>query len=144
MADYNLSALNSRSFEQFVQVLASKIIAPGILIFGDGPDGGREATYDGRIPFPSSAEQWDGYVVIQAKFLQKPQNPQSNARWLLAELRKELRAFGNRAKRRRMPEYYILVTNVVLSAVAKTGGKDKVAAEFKRFRKISRLADLGL
>jgi hypothetical protein len=136
MADYNLSVLNSRSFEQFVPVLASKIIAPGILIFGDGPDGGREATYDGRIPFPSSAEQWDGYVVIQAKFLQKPQNPQSNARWLLAELRKELRAFGNRAKRRRMPEYYILVTNVVLSAVAKTGGKDKVDAEFKRFRKI--------
>ena len=48
MADYNLTGLSSRSFEQMIQALSCNIIGPGVVIFGDGPDGGREATFEGR------------------------------------------------------------------------------------------------
>src|SRR5271154_947439 len=66
--EHHISALFPRSFEQLTQVIASKIIGPGVVIFGDGPDGGREATYEGPMTFPSTEDNWDGYVVVQAKF----------------------------------------------------------------------------
>jgi hypothetical protein len=39
MPDYNLSNLSPRSFEQLIQSLALKGLAPGVVIFADGPDG---------------------------------------------------------------------------------------------------------
>ena len=45
MADYDLSRLSSRSFEQLVQSLAAKVIGPGVVIFGDGPDGGPRSDF---------------------------------------------------------------------------------------------------
>ena len=45
MGDYNLSGLNPREFEHLVQALALAVIAPGVMPFGDGPDGGRSALY---------------------------------------------------------------------------------------------------
>ena len=71
MADYNLAGLSPSSFEQLVQALASKIVAPGAAIFGAGPDGAREAAFEGKMQYPSIASPWDGYLVVQAKFLQR-------------------------------------------------------------------------
>jgi hypothetical protein len=48
MPDYNLSNLSPRWFEQLIQSLALKVLARGVVIFGDGPDGARE----GDIPGP--------------------------------------------------------------------------------------------
>jgi hypothetical protein len=39
MADYNLSGLLSKSFEQLIQALTSKLMGSNVVIFGDGPDG---------------------------------------------------------------------------------------------------------
>ena len=72
MPDYALNRLSSRSFEHLVQSLAVKILGAGITIFGDGPDGGREATFEGKVLYPSGADPWDGYGVVQVKFLQRP------------------------------------------------------------------------
>jgi hypothetical protein len=68
MRDYDLSGLSARSFEQLVQSLATKVLGIKVQVFGDGPDGGREATFDGRVPYSTGAASWDGYGVIQAKF----------------------------------------------------------------------------
>ena len=73
MPDYNLSALSARSFEQLIQGIAAQILGPGLVVFGDGPDGGREATYEGKAQYPSALESWNGYSVVQAKFRQKTQ-----------------------------------------------------------------------
>ncbi len=70
MGDYNLSGLSSRSFEKLIQALAVKVLGAGTIVFGDGPDGGREATFEGRMDYPSQADPWDGYCVLQAKFRQ--------------------------------------------------------------------------
>ena len=68
MPEYDLNRLNNRSFEQLVQALAVDVFGQGLIIFGDGPDGGREATFDFKVPYPSEVDEWDGYCVVQAKF----------------------------------------------------------------------------
>jgi hypothetical protein len=47
MPDFNINGLDPRSFEHFVQAIAKKEIANGVTPFGDGLDGGREATFSG-------------------------------------------------------------------------------------------------
>ena len=116
MPDYDLTGLSSRSFEHMVQALACNILGPGIVVFGDGPDGGREATFRGKLSgFPSPGESWDGYVVVQAKFCQRPKGkPKEDGKWAQNQLRKELQAFAKSESDRQRPQYYIFVTNVVL------------------------------
>ncbi len=135
MGDYDLRGLSTRSFEKLIQALAVKFLGAGTVVFGDGSDGGREATFEGRMDYPSQAEPWDGYCVIQAKFRQRPEGTGKDGEWVLAELEKELKGFADRKKGRRLPEYYIFATNVVLSPVQDKGAKDKAAALFRKYEK---------
>jgi hypothetical protein len=135
MSDYNLSGLSTRSFEKLIQSIAGKVIGLGTVTFGDGPDGGREATFEGRMDYPSTADPWEGYCVIQAKFLQRPRDPGSDGRWALEQLEGELKTFADPKKRRRRPDYYIFATNVVLTPVQDRGGKDRAATLFKKYQK---------
>ena len=66
--DYRFDCLNPKDFENLVQALCKKIIGEGVKVFGAGPDGQREATFNGKANYPSTVEQWDGYWVIQAKY----------------------------------------------------------------------------
>lgn len=137
MPDYDLTGLSSRSFEHVIQALAFNIIGPGIVVFGDGPDGGREATFTGKLSgFPSSGKSWDGYVVVQAKFCQRPKGkPKEDSKWAQNQLRKELQAFTISDRNRKKPQYYIFVTNVVLSAANRTGGKDSISGLLEGYKK---------
>jgi hypothetical protein len=125
MPDYNFVGLSSRSFEQMIQALAAKLIGPNTIIFGDGPDGGREATYEGSTPYRSGSEPWNGYIVVQAKFRQRPESVAKDAAWALSQLSAELRKFQSRSRKLRRPQYYIFATNVPLTPVYKTGSKDR-------------------
>ena len=98
----------------------------GVKVFGDGPDGGREATFDGPVPFPQGEdEQWDGYGVIQAKYRVGPSSPKDNLQWLIKAIRDELKYWRPRANgelnRKLRPKYFLLVTNVRLSPGADQG-----------------------
>ncbi len=143
MPDYNLAGLSTRSFEQMIQSLACKEIGPGIVIFGDGPDGGREATYKGRLSnFPSSGDCWDGYLVVQAKFCQRPKGkPKEDAQWALEQSKKELDDFAAPKTKRKKPQYYIFTTNVVLSSVQNKGGKDLISNLIDKYKKKIGLKD---
>jgi hypothetical protein len=60
------------AFEQFARALSLAVFGPGVTAFGNGLDGGREATFRGVIPYPyPPATQWSGYGVIQAKCKKK-------------------------------------------------------------------------
>lgn len=137
MPDYDLTGLSSRSFEQMTQALAINVVGPGVVVFGDGPDGGREATFDGKLSgFPSVGESWDGYGIIQAKFCQRPKGtPKENCEWARKQLREELAVFAEEDTARRIPQYYIFATNVILSAVKGKGGKDIISDVFEDFKK---------
>ena len=111
MSDYPWERLSSRSFEHVVQALALRAFGIGVLVWGDGPDGGREATYEGPLRNPFTGKIESGYLVIQAKFLQRPpaqagDQSESATRQLKEELDK-YRAPG----KRRPPDGYIFATN---------------------------------
>lgn len=131
--DYNLQGLSSRSFEQLVQAIAAKVIGPQLIVFGDGPDGGREATFEGRIPYPSPDAPWTGYGIVQAKFKQRLQNREADGNWALQQLHSELKTFFDTGKSRKPPDYYIFATNVTLTAVETTGFKDKFYRVLREF-----------
>jgi hypothetical protein len=121
--DYNLNALNPRDFEHLSEALAQAILGPGVAAFGDGKDGGREATFEGRVPYPSELAPWEGYGVVQAKFRQRPELPPTPVTWLEGQIRKEFEAWlSPTSKRERPPQYLIFTTNVVLTPVPHTGG----------------------
>jgi hypothetical protein len=122
--DYRLEALSSRSFEQLVQSIGVLELGPGLVVFGDGPDGGREATFDGTLPRIGTPRCQAGYLVVQAKFLQRPRGARTDGAWALDQLRSELKTY--RAGGRRLPDFYLFATNATLSPVAGTGAKDAV------------------
>jgi hypothetical protein len=142
MPDYDLTRLSSRSFEQLIQSLALKVLTPGLIIFGDGPDGAREATYEGRLQYPTTRKPWDGYLVLQAKFKQTPEGTTQDGKWLLAQLKTDLQKFKKRALR--APEYYLLCTNVKLSAVARKGAKDLALDLLGKARARTKLRDFDI
>ena len=173
MPDYDLTRLGSRAFEQLVVSLSRLELGPGMQVFGDGPDGGREATFTGTIrwattvftargaagvgsadsvamtaaesghftdtrgaagPTTAATEEdvWSGYTVVQSKFKLDPApQPRDNAVWLQGQIKSEVDNWVKAARKRsrtNLPDYLIFVTNVDLSAVARTGGIDTVTA----------------
>ncbi len=152
MHEYDLERLNTRSFEQLVQALALEILGPHISIFGDGPDGGREASFSGSVPFPTKLKGWKGDGIIQAKFRQEPSStPKENADWLIKNLKQEFSRFTPNSKRgnakalsHKCPDYYIIATNVKLSGVRNVGGKDSVEALLKSYKRTHGLKDFKI
>jgi hypothetical protein len=139
LPDYRLEELSSRTFEQLVQALAVHVMGSGISVFGDGPDGAREATFAGKVSYPNAKASWKGRGVIQAKFRQRPAaTPSRNTSWLIAQIRREMRKYrrpGSRVRTGlRPPDYYVLATNVSLSARRKTGGRDRVENVLKQYQ----------
>lgn len=130
MTDYALTSLGSHRFEELSQALALKTLGPTVEVFGDGPDGGREASFQGLTRFPSSDAPWVGYGVLQAKFRKRPEGTGKDADWLIDQINSELKAWANphsnRVRKGRLPDYLLITSNVVLSSVPGSGGIDRV------------------
>jgi hypothetical protein len=129
MAD-DLTGLGPQGFERLCQALATCVLGPGIEVFGAGPDGGREASFAGLPHYPSPQDPWAGYGFLQAKFKTVVRGTPADVAWLRKQVMAELEAWGDPARRRvsqgRRPQYLIIATNVSLSAVPGTGGKDRL------------------
>lgn len=100
-----------------------RVLSADLNVFGDGPDGGREATVEGPLPYPNATAGWDGYTVLQAKFKQDSGGAARDLAWLSAQLRREVKSYQLDGRRR--PDYLILATNVRLTAVQDSGTKDR-------------------
>jgi hypothetical protein len=135
--DYDLTRLGDREFEHLTQALALQVLGTGVSVFGDGPDGGREATFEGRTRFPEPGEHWDGYGVVQAKFKRRPVGGTRDVTDLLRAIQAELTTWAdphsNRVRKGRRPQYLLFTTNVALSAVPGEGGIDRVNALIERY-----------
>jgi hypothetical protein len=123
-----------QSFERLVQTLSVKILGPGVVVFGSGPDGAREATFEGAVPFPSLEDRWDGYIVVQAKCREVLKADARDAGWLVAQLKQEFEKFLKNKSLRR-PDYYIIASNVTLSPEPTNGGRVKVERLISRYQK---------
>lgn len=128
--DYDLTRLGTREFEHLTQALAKSVLGPGVSVFGDGKDGGREATFRGPVTYPHKGQQWDGYGVVQAKFRQRSASAiKPDVDWMEGAIRTELAAWvKDDSKRGELPQYLLFTTNVVLSPVPSAGGVDRVKA----------------
>ena len=144
MTDYNLSRLSSRSFEHLVQALAARVLGPGIVVFGDGRDGGREATFERKVPYPTAVDGWEGYGVVQAKYRQRPRDVQQDGNWAVNQLKEEIGKYYDPKSELRKPDFFVFATNVVLTPVRDVGSKDRAIATLEEFKSQSPLRDYAI
>lgn len=138
MPKYNLNALGSEEFERMCQSLVQQIMGPEVKVYGMGKDGAREATFEGEADYPSKDKKWSGKWIFQSKFHDTVQIGPKKARdQLLSDLDDELSKiteYGHDC------DYYILMTNVVLTPVFQAGTKDKIdneiAPKYENIKKI--------
>ncbi|MFD5436608.1 NACHT domain-containing protein [Kitasatospora sp. NPDC127067] len=128
---FDLSKLGPREFENLSQALAVAEFGSTLTIFGPGPDGGREATFEGDLAVGENGPVWSGYTVLQAKYCETLTTPQKDATWLINQIRDEMNSWRTSDRRTRKPDYILFITNVSLSGVPQTGGLDRVAKELK-------------
>ena len=59
-------------FEELIRDIGFKLLGAALSPFKDGPDGGRDARFDGTpIAWPSEAEREKGQYVVQCKHTKK-------------------------------------------------------------------------
>lgn len=132
MGSYELDRLNNSEFEHLVQALSIKIFNYKNIIFGSGPDGAREATFEGDCTIDE--ETTNGYHVIQAKF-KECSSPKDNLdwKWAQSEFKREMDKFKNKKRDLKTPDVYLFFTNIRFTSVSKTGGRDKIEAFIKTY-----------
>lgn len=119
-----LSGLEPAAFEHLVNALALKVLGAGSTGFGPGPDAGRDGWFEGEAPYPSASQRWKGVWYIQSKF-HAPHLSKDAQKWLLHQIKAELRAFSDPASKRVWPDNWIVATNIDLSAAAASGTFDQ-------------------
>ncbi len=125
LTDYQIDSLSQQLFEKMVQALAAREINSTVTPFAYGPDGGREATFEGVADYGPEDSPWNGSGLMMAKYRTRTQGPMQDAQWACVELEKALRLYLRQTSSLRMPQYFIFATNVVLSS-SLGGGKDQV------------------
>ena len=112
MPDFTFENIDDKKFERLVNALGMEHIARGLRIYGSGTDGGREATYEGKMDYPSATAPWDGYLVVQCKQKQtRGKTPMDEADWAIGQLNTEMAKYQNAKKKRRIPDYFLFATN---------------------------------
>lgn len=99
-----MSRLGEREFEHLSQALAIAILGRHVEVFGDGPDGGREATFNGLTNYPSPDEgvaRWNGYGLVQAKYRRRLRHTESDSSWLLDQIKREMNIWADADSSRR-------------------------------------------
>lgn len=122
---YDLSKLDSNSFEHMVNFLALKILGNGVTGFAPGADGGRDGFFSGEAPYPSPTDKWSGIWYVQSKF-HKPHLSTNPQKWLIREVQNEIEIFLDPKANRTRPDNWIIATNIEPSGAAKTGAFDSI------------------
>ncbi len=103
-----------QEFEELVICLCQKILGTGTIHFSTGPDGGRDALFNGTAEnFPSASNPWHGRFIIQAKHTEKPLASCSDADFNRI-LKDEIPKLQNLIEQKEV-DYYLLFTNRKLS-----------------------------
>ncbi len=123
MARYRLDELSPQEFQNLIASLAKLVLSVDTVTLGQGPDGGRDIIFNGKLEaFPSCDTPWEGYLIIQAKSC-------DDDKVALQELKKELKEFSDPTKGRQIPDYYIFATRASLTPVPVAGTRAKAEKE---------------
>ena len=112
---YAYHDLYDLQFERLVVEICHEILGPGIQEFASGPDGGRDAKFEGTAKdFPSDAQPYSGKFIIQAKHTENPTAKTSDAEFSgpgeSSLISKEIVRLTKLSKAGEV-EHYILFTN---------------------------------
>lgn len=130
---YPYEDLDDTQFERLIVECSRKLFGIGVQSFSAGPDGGRDARFDGTAEyFPSTASPWTGVTVIQAKhtnatnahFSDKNFSGDATTSVLTNEINRIKKLVNAQEVRN-----YILFTNRRLGASAATGIMDRIVKE---------------
>ena len=132
---YELERLGSDNFEHLIQSLITGIVGNSAIIFGDGPDGQREAVFKSTNLTITNDVMARGKSVVQAKF-KSPDTKSKDWDWLRKNLRDELEGFKKKTTTHPhiIPETFLFFTNIVLTPVLDDGIRDraeKFVAQYK-------------
>jgi hypothetical protein len=150
MEKVDLARLGPTEFERLVRALCFQVMGPAGVVFSPGPDGGRDFTYDGVIK-GYEPQKWNGYLVVQAKFREVTSST-DDLDWLKIQIEKEFDKL-KRGGQVRLPEYYIVATNVRLSGSdgrsskgtkTRTGGLSKSLKLFDKWKSEFRLKQVDI
>lgn len=122
---YDLTQLDPNAFENMVNFLAMKVLGQGVAGFAPGSDGGRDGYFEGEAAYPSNKTRWAGIWYIQSKF-HKPHLSGDPQKWLIKQVREEIKSFNNPTSAREIPDVWIIATNIDPSGVPETGAFDKI------------------
>jgi hypothetical protein len=111
----NLSNLDPDTFEHLGNCLAVSVLGSGVLSFAKGADSGRDGYFEGECDYPSKQERWSGVWYIQSKFCTRPGGNPSQ-KWLIEQVKRELKAFCDPNAQREWPDNWIFITNIDPSA----------------------------
>lgn len=128
---YDLSKLGPDAFENIVNFLALKTLGMGSTGFGPGADGGRDGYFEGEAQYPSETERWKGVWYIQSKF-HKPHLSTDPQKWLIAQVKLEIKAFDQEGSDRVWPDNWIIATNIDPSGKPETGSFDAIRKILKK------------
>ncbi|MES2982676.1 MAG: hypothetical protein V4727_10210 [Verrucomicrobiota bacterium] len=119
---YDLTNLDTSSFEQLVNMLTITVLGSGHTGFGPGADAGRDGFFEGVALYPSEEEKWSGVWYIQSKF-HKPHLSKDPQKWLIQQIKIEIAEF-NKGNGRKWPDNWIIATNIDPSGKSETGAFD--------------------
>ncbi len=130
---HDLNELNPEAFEHLANALALRVLGPGLTFFCQGPDGGRDAFFQGSAPYPSATTHWSGTWFIQSKFHARGLTNDAQ-KWLRARIADEIKAFKDPESGREWPENWIIVSNVDPSGTPGTGTFDAAREMVRKAR----------
>lgn len=135
---YDLDQLGSDSFEHLIQSLVRGIAGNSVAVFGDGPDGQREAVIEESKEYSiNDTVTTHGRTIIQAKY-KSPNTKTEDWPWLRNNLKDELEGFRGKALTHpdAVPETLLFFTNIVLTPVLNNGIHDKAEAFISQYKDI--------
>ncbi|MDF3319970.1 hypothetical protein [Rhodococcus sp. C3V] len=136
---HDLEKLGPFGFQDLAAALAVAVCGRHVQVLGSGRDGGRDMFCKGTILWSASngakAEVWDGYTVFQVKHKERlAAQPSDNMSWLWKHVKAELDKWADPDfGRGQVPDYLVIVSNVPLTPVPKTGGLAQLDKSIKTY-----------
>lgn len=119
MPRFHLHDLNAAEFEQLVAQICRELMGIGITSFAPGPDGGKDAKFEGTATaFPSTAAPASGKFIVQAKHTSSPVASCSDSDFETTLIGKEIPKIKRLFDEGRL-SHYVIFTNR-----RKTGGAE--------------------
>lgn len=134
---YELDRLGPDNFEHMIQSLIRGLAGISTIVFGDGPDGQREASIENANFHIAGTKTVYGRTIAQAKF-KSPDGKDKDWDWLRKNLKQELDGLKTKTKTHPhiIPETYLFFTNIVLTPVLDKGIRDKSDKLISEYRDI--------